>query len=185
MYNNIIELIYFNIMNILIILLGCKISYLLYDRIKTGLFISYAYQNDQVDWFLSGGANIDIPIPEPISESKYMYKVISNIHINGTSSMNTWNYIYDDVSQSTAENFIMIDKYLQTNGSQYDRIYLVTSQFHYNRANKIQQLVSPETNFDWVLSPSKLEDSEYWEQMHVKNIEADVAKAFEKYQLVM
>ncbi len=99
--------------------------------------------------------------------------------------MNVWNYVYDTISQNTAENFIMAEKYLKTNGSQYDRVYVVTSQFHYERAKQMQNLISPGANFEWVLSPMEMSDSYYWEKIHIKNVEQDVEKAAQKYYYIM
>jgi hypothetical protein len=99
--------------------------------------------------------------------------------------MNVWNYVYDTISQNTAENFIMADKYLKTNGSQYDHVYVVTSQFHYERAKEMQNLISPDGKFEWVLSPMEMSDSYYWEKIHIKNVEQDVERAAKKYYYIM
>ena len=168
-------------LNILIVLLGCNIVALLHDRIHAALSISSAYTEpaDQVDWFLSGG--IKDPTRDTMSEAEKMRQAIAE---HNTTAADTWNYIYDTNSQNTAENFIMVDQYLQTNGTQYDRVYVVTSQFHYERAKRFQTQISPNTQVEWVLSPMELSDSAYWEKIHIKNVDQDVEKAFQKYYYV-
>ena len=170
-------------LTILIILLGCNITTILYDRIYTALTISNTYPNAQIDWFLSGG--IKDPVRDTTSEAEKMHQAISQFNINNTNTMNTWNFIYDTISQNTAENFIMADSYLKKNGSQYDRVYVVTSQFHYERAKQFQEMISPDANVEWVLSPMELQDSTYWEKIHIKNVEQDVVRAFQKYYYIM
>jgi len=170
-------------LTILIILLGCNITTILYDRIYTALTISEAYPTAQIDWFLSGG--IKDPARDTTSEAEKMREAISHFNINSTRAMNAWNYVYDTISQNTAENFIMADRYLKTNRSQYDRVYVVTSQFHYERAKQMQDLISPGANFEWVLSPMEMSDSYYWEKIHIKNVEQDVERAAQKYYYIM
>jgi uncharacterized SAM-binding protein YcdF (DUF218 family) len=175
-------------MNILIVLLGCNIVSLLYDRIHAALDISYLYRNDQVDWFLSGG--IKDPMTDIISEARKMQQIISQPYLNETATetatrISAWNYIYDTKSQNTAENFVMVKKYLETNDTAYGRMYIVTSHFHYKRANQFQRQVLPNIDFEWILSPLELEDSELWENIHITNVESDVKQAFRKYQIVM
>jgi uncharacterized SAM-binding protein YcdF (DUF218 family) len=170
-------------LTILIILLGCNITTILYDRIYAALTISESYPNAQIDWFLSGG--IKDPARDTTSEAEKMHQAISQFNKNSTRAMNAWNYVYDTISQNTAENFIMADRYLKTNGSQYDRVYVVTSQFHYERAKQMQNLISPGTNLEWVLSPMEMSDSYYWEKIHIKNVEQDVEKAAKKYYYIM
>ena len=170
-------------LTILIILLGCNITAILYDRIHTALTITKAYPNAQFDWFLSGG--IKDPVRDTTSEAEKMQQIITRQNINSTRAMNNWNYIYDTISQNTAENFIMVDSYLNKNGSQYDRIYVVTSQFHYVRAKQFQEILSPNAKIEWVLSPMALADSTYWEKIHIKNVEHDVVRAAQKYYYIM
>ena len=170
-------------LTILIILLGCNITTILYDRIYTALTISEIYPNAQIDWFLSGG--IKDPTRDTTSEAEKMHQAIAQFNINNTSSMKVWNYVYDTISQNTAENFIMVERYLKTNGSQYDRVYVATSQFHYERAKQFQELILPDGKFDWVLSPMEMSDSYYWEKIHIKNVEQDVERAAKKYYYIM
>ena len=169
-------------LTILIILLGCNITTILYDRIYAALTISTAYPTAQIDWFLSGG--IKDPARDTTSEAEKMRQAISQFNKNNTRSMNVWNYVYDTISQNTAENFIMADRYLKKNGSQYDSVYVVTSQFHYERAKDMQNLISPDGKFEWVLSPMEMSDSYYWEKIHIRNVDNDVQKALNKFPIL-
>ena len=123
--------------HILLILLGCNISYLLNDRIYTAIQFANKFNNTNINWFLSGG--IKNPNIDTITEAEKMALEISNfekIYVNNIT-MNKWNYIYDTIATNTAENFIMAKKYLDNEKKHYSEIYIITSSFHYNRAKKI------------------------------------------------
>ena len=56
----------------------------------------------------------------------------------------------------------------------YSEIVVVTSDFHYNRASKIaEKIIDKEIN--WVLSDAELDNSRYWENIHIKNVDNDVS----------
>ena len=97
-------------MNILLILLGSNISYLLHDRINTAIHFVGKYNETNVDWFLSGG--VKNPNEDTISEAERMSQAISKFESTYTNNLqsNTWSYIYDIESTNTAENFIMANK---------------------------------------------------------------------------
>lgn len=162
-------------MNILIILLGCNIFNLLNNRINTAVNFAGKFNETNIDWFLSGG--IKNPGESIITEAEKMAQQISEfekIH----SRNNKWNYIYDIESTNTAENFIMARNFIRLS-KEYDEVYVVTSSFHYERANKIAQKIL-DNNVKWVLGEAKLHDSDYWERIHIKNVDADVNKALKK-----
>lgn len=166
--------------HILLILLGCNISYLLNDRIYTAIQFANKFNNTNINWFLSGG--IKNPNIDTITEAEKMALEISNfekIYVNNIT-MNKWNYIYDTIATNTAENFIMAKKYLDNEKKHYSEIYIITSSFHYNRAKKIaDKLINK--NVKWILGNSELVDSNYWENIHIKNVDIDVNKAIEKF----
>lgn len=166
-------------MNILIILLGCNVFNLLDNRIKTAVNFVGKFNYTSVDWFLSGG--IKNPHEDTITEAEKMAQQISKFEKIHTDELrgNKWNYIYDTEATNTAENFIMARNFLKLNG-EYDEVYIITSLFHYNRANKIAEKI---LNIDvkWILGEAKLHDSDYWEKIHIKNVDADVNKALKKY----
>jgi hypothetical protein len=167
-------------MNILLILLGCHISYLLNDRIDTAINFVGKFNGTNVDWFLSGG--IKNPHEDTITEAEKMSNQIAKferIHTD-ESRGNRWNYIYDTEATNTAENFIMARNFINKLNREYDEVYVITSEFHSNRANKIaQQILDIEPK--WILGKAILDDSEYWERIHIKNVDADVNKALHKF----
>ena len=140
--------------HILLILLGCNISYLLNDRIYTAIQFANKFNNTNINWFLSGG--IKNPNIDTITEAEKMALEISNfekIYVNNIT-MNKWNYIYDTIATNTAENFIMAKKYLDNDKKYYSDIYIITSSFHYNRAKKIaDKLINK--NVKWILGNSE------------------------------
>jgi hypothetical protein len=170
-------------MNILLILLGCNISYLLNNRIDHAIRFIDKFNQTKVDWFLSGG--IKNPNEDTITEAEKMAQQISKFEKKHTSEMrgNTWNYIYDTESTNTAENFIMVKNYLNNIHNNYDEIYVVTSKFHYDRAKKIaEKILDVETK--WILGKNELRDSNYWEKIHSKNVDTDVNKAYYKFRRI-
>ena len=62
--------------HILLILLGCNISYLLNDRISTAIQFANKFNNTNINWFLSGG--IKNPNIDTITEAEKMALEISN-----------------------------------------------------------------------------------------------------------
>jgi uncharacterized SAM-binding protein YcdF (DUF218 family) len=162
-------------LNILFILLGSHVPELLYSRIDTAVQFALSLNNTNVHWFLSGGKKNPL---DTFTESEQMMMEINNIKQEICLEFD-WNYIYDNVSTNTAENFIMVNKYLNNTSIAYENIYVITSQFHYHRANKIASQIIDD-KIDWILAPKKLHDSIYWESIHIKNVDQDVRKAKEK-----
>lgn len=167
-------------MSILIILLGCHISRILMDRVNTAsnfaeyynLKLKYYNIDDyKINWFLTGGVKHRDTPSYVLTEAEKM----ENLLITQNNNQYNWNYIIDTVSTNTAENFIMAnqlnDKYT------FEDIYVVTSEFHYERANKIASLINNKINYKWILSSVEESDSRYWERIHMKNIENDVISA--------
>lgn len=161
-------------MNILLVLLGCNVPYLLNDRIATAVKFSNRFNNESVDWFLSGG--IKNPAEDIVTEAEKMAAQISQY------APDNWNYIYDTVATNTAENFIMVKQYLDETPIDYSEVFVVTSEFHYDRARKIAEKIIGTTEFRWILSEAELHDSRYWEKIHIKNVDADVNKAIQKFK---
>lgn len=163
-------------MNILIILLGSNINYLLKDRIDIAINFVNKFNKSNIDWFLSGG--IKNPDLDTISEAEKMSNEIKKVVIN-ESTENKWNYIFDTKATNTAENFIMAGKFLNEN-NKYDEVYIVTSSFHYERANKIAEKIL-NIKPKWILGYLELDDSIYWEKIHIRNVESDIKKAIDKF----
>jgi len=156
---------------ILIILLGCNVFDLLMDRIERT--ISFVEQNHQkTHIFLSGGKKNDAATE---TEAAIMKRRLDE-HI-GESTRQSISYILDDKSRNTAENFVRASNYLNTTNMAYDKIYIVTSRFHHNRAKKMMELVDDSREFEWILSGAELPDSGYWERIHMRNVFEDVKNA--------
>ena len=156
-------------MHILIILLGCHIAHLLNGRINAAVELATNYSH--VDWLLSGG--IKPASNNAVTEAEQMAARISAKEpAYGTPE---WNYILDTNATNTAENFLRVRA---MNLTDYDGVYIATSAFHYERAAKIASLVIGDTHdINWVLAEQKEDDSEYWERIHIRNVEADVRRA--------
>ena len=167
-------------MNILLILLGCNISYLLNDRINTAINFVGKFNETNIHWFLSGG--IKNPKEDIITEAEKMAVKISKQEeiITNILTGNKWKYIYDKESTNTAENFIMARNYIHDRYDSYDEVYVITSKFHYNRANKIAEQIL-DIQPKWILGNAELHDSNYWEKIHIKNVENDIKNALHKY----
>ena len=170
-------------MNILLILLGCNISYLLSNRIDTAINFVGKFNETNVDWFLSGG--IKNPHEDTITEAEKMAQQISKFETIHTNKIrgNDWNYIYDTQSTNTAENFIMARNFINRKIRDYDEIYVITSEFHHNRANKLVEKLLP-VEPKWILGNAKLDDSIYWEKIHIRNVDNDVQKALNKFPIL-
>ena len=161
---------------LLFILLGCNIPYILEGRIKKAIEFAYIKNNIKIDWFLSGG--IKNPNEDTITEANKMKQIIYNMSKNNTN----WNFICDDIATNTVENFIILKNTLPLN--KYSHKYIITSDFHYNRSKKIADKIIENNNFNWILSPEELDNSRYWETIHIKNVDLDIKKAFEKFKML-
>ena len=169
-------------MNILLILLGCNISNLLNNRIDTAVNFVGKFNDTKVDWFLSGG--IKNSNEDTITEAEKMGQQISKFEKIHTDDIrgNDWNYIYDTVATNTAENFIMARNFINKADKEYDDVYVITSGFHHNRANKIAEKIL-DIKPKWILGEAKLADSHYWERVHIRNVDTDVKKALNKFPI--
>jgi len=174
------------IMNILIMILGSNVLNLLNDRINLGInFASdernFKNKNTKIDWFLSGGIKNPRERESTASEAYKMTEMISksNDFTYGVLKEN-WNYILDETSTNTAENFIMLKKMLENNPNKYSEIYVVTSDFHFNRAELFANKIIETNKFNWILSDMELHDSRYWETIHIKNVDNDIRKSIKK-----
>lgn len=158
---------------LLFILLGCNVPALLDGRIKKAVeFANTRVNATQVDWFLSGG--IKNPAEDTVTEAEKMALMI------GTENNSTaWTFIRDDEATNTAENFMMVQNTMVL--SNYDEVYVITSDFHHERAKKIADKVVAGNEFKWLLAPEELPDSRYWERVHIRNVDADVIKAKRKF----
>jgi uncharacterized SAM-binding protein YcdF (DUF218 family) len=160
-------------LNILVILLGCSVHSLLVDRVSTALEFAKLNQSEHITWFLSGGIkNKNI---KQLTEAELM----ANYLIKAEPYGSQWSFIYDYDATNTAENF----NKAKTLYDFYDKIYVVTSDFHYNRASLIMKKVFnnfESNNIDWILAEDELPDSRFWENIHIQNVDNDINKLLHK-----
>jgi hypothetical protein len=159
---------------LLFIMLGCNVPSLLEGRIKKSIEFANSETNNttHIDWFLSGG--IKNPYQDTVTEAEKMEQMIAK---NKQSA--SWNFIRDEEATNTAENFIMVKNKVDLD--EYANVYVITSDFHYKRANMIANKIIEGNQFKWILSPEELVDSISWEKVHIKNVDSDVNKAKQKY----
>ena len=161
--------------NIFLILLGCNITSLLMDRVITSInFIENNLNNfNKITWYLSGGIKFDGQLSEASIMQNELNKLIESRNLSTTIS---YEYILDELSTNTAENFYRTSNYLNTSYEEYDDVYIITSNFHHNRANLMISLIDPSRNYNWILGNLQQHDSIYWENIHIKNVHNDVNK---------
>ena len=148
---------------------------------------SFNKTNVKVDWFLSGG--IKNPHEDTVTEAEKMAREISKFQVSyvtditgiNSYSNDNWNYIYDIVATNTAENFIMAKNFIDESKNEYAEVYIITSSFHYKRAKKIADKIINK-DVKWILGDAELEDSRYWETIHIRNVDSDVNKALNKFR---
>ena len=165
-------------------MLGSNVLSLLNDRINSGVEFASNERNRniKIDWFLSGG--IKNPSESTVSEAYKMSEIISKSDIFTYGNIKEdWSFIYDTIATNTAENFIMAKNHIEENSNKYSEIYVVTSDFHYDRASKISEKIMKNNGFKWILSDLELHDSRYWETIHVKNVDNDANKALYKFSI--
>ena len=181
---------------VLIVLLGSNDESIMSDRIRTAVSFVESLSNNltenagirvvesqphhielEVDWFLSGGVKNKDDSREQVSEATKMSLMLDKL-----KGDHNWNYVLDERSSNTAENFVMLKRYLDIlpTNTYYQR-HVATSDFHYNRASLFFNKIVGLQSFNWVLSPLQLSDSRYWESVHVHNINSDVEKAMAKF----
>lgn len=159
--------------SILLILLGCNITSLLMDRVITAInFIENNQSNfNKITWYLTGG----IKFEGEISEASLMNaKLESLIEERNLNRIIRFQYILDEKSKNTAENFYRSSNYLNVSQEQYDDVFIITSKFHYSRAQLMMSYIDSSRTYNWILGNMQQKDSLYWENIHIKNVVSDV-----------
>jgi hypothetical protein len=170
----------------LIVILGCNILSILYDRLNTAIDFVNKSNNNSVnsvnlmdliitrekksfDWLLTGGSKDNDKIPEA--------EIMLNM-LKDENYLNT-NFIIDSNSTNTVENFIFLNKYLKVTNTTniYQDVYIVTSNFHFTRAKKIADRISPKNNYKWLLGKEETPDLVVSEKYHIANVDLDIKKA--------
>jgi DUF218 domain len=161
--------------SIFLILLGCNITSLLMDRVKTSInFIENNLDNfNKITWYLSGGIKFD----GQLSEASIMKNELDSLIEDKTLHKNIkFDYVLDEVSKNTAENFYRSSRFLNSTYENYDEVYIITSKFHHNRAQLMMSLIDSSRSYNWILGDLQQQDSLYWENIHIKNVVNDVNK---------
>ena len=120
-------------------------------------------------------------------ETKYKNNINEIIILNRTCNLKNqlvneyinikFNFVLDEKSTNTAENFVSVSKFLNSSSISYDKIYIITSLFHKPRANLMMNLIEPSNKYKWLLGDYEESDSKYWESVHINNIFSDVINA--------
>lgn len=167
-------------MNILIIILGCHVLNLLNDRINTALTVAQHMEpNANLYFGFSGG----IKYAGSESEAKKMQYMVENNkpYIYGANMK--WDYILDEQSTNTAENFMYVRSLLEQ--EVFGKVYIVTSDFHAERAQRIADGIIGQNNpLEWIVAPLEFGNFEEMEQVHMRNVNNDIQAAISKKQLV-
>jgi hypothetical protein len=145
------------------------------DRVKTAINFIENNQNNfnKITWYLSGG----IKFEGELSEASVMRNELESlITVRNLNENIDYHYILDEKSKNTAENFYRSSNYLNVTQHTYDDVYIITSKFHYARAELMMSYIDSSRNFNWILSDMQQSDSLYWESIHIKNVLNDVEK---------
>ena len=161
--------------SVLLILLGCNITSLLMDRVRTAINFIEINQNNfnKITWYLSGGIKFEGELSEASIMKHELEKVIGSRNLNEHIN---YHYILDEKSKNTAENFYRSSLYLNTSQEIYDDVYIITSKFHHNRAQLMMSYIDTSRNYGWILGNMRQTDSLYWEGVHIQNVVNDVEK---------
>jgi hypothetical protein len=145
------------------------------DRLMTAInFIENNKNNfSKITWYLSGGIKFDGTLSEASLMKIELETLIQNHNLNENIN---YNYILDEKSKNTAENLFILSNYLNSTLENYDDIYIITSRYHYNRAQLMLSLIDSSRNYNWILGDLQLSDSIYWENIHIKNVYNDINK---------
>lgn len=165
--------------NTIIVVLGSNEQYMLKDRMTTAIHMT-KNMTGSITWFLSGG------IKNNNGTHKYeeceSTKMLALLDSNKKEQI-----ILDTTSRNTAENFANLKYWLNVNHDRYTHITIVTSAFHYSRANTIfNEIIGPvDMEVNWGLG--SLSCTTCWtdERLHIRNISKDITSAMLIYQIKM
>lgn len=155
----------------LIVLLGCNILSILYDRVNTAInFVSNIDSdlNNSYIWILTGGIKNNI-IKNTKPEAEIMLELLQK------QNFINHQFIIDVNSTNTVENFIFLHKYLNQT-KKFNEVYIITSNFHHSRAKKIADQISPYHSYKWILGKEETSDLIFWEKYHINNVDIDIQK---------
>jgi uncharacterized SAM-binding protein YcdF (DUF218 family) len=165
--------------NNIILVLGSNEKYMLKDRMTTAISMT-KNMTGSITWFLSGGVKND--------NGKHMYEESESTKMLALLDNNKKEKIVlDNKSRNTAENFAHFKYWLNTNDDKYTHLTIVTSAFHYSRANTMfnEMIDSGDMEVKWGLGPLSCISCWADETHHKRNISKDVNKAMLIYNTKM
>jgi hypothetical protein len=131
------------------------------------------WTNNKIIWYLSGG--IKDKRYSSLSEAELMKKQLKDM---------PGEFILDMKATNTAENFMNFRKYID-NLKGKNRIYIVTSEFHKTRAEKLfYGFFSNDIKPIWILGSASCVTCEKDELLHMKNVQNDINKAYENNKII-
>ena len=156
--------------NVIILVLGCHMNDILEDRMSTAL--RFAKDLDRpITWFLSGGTKNQIDSMLNHNEADDMAYFVSNTNTE-------WKIELDTKATNTAENFAYFRKWIEAKDNA--EIYVVTSEFHHNRASSIMDGII-QNPVKWVLGTKSCTWCDKDEGIHIRNVSDDIKKALAVY----
>ena len=149
----------------IIVLLGSNNPQIQNQRVKTVLnYIDLT--TEPVILYLSGGSKSG----DTESESTIMQRKINKFYPH----IQTYT---DTISTNTAENFTNLNEWMEFNKTENDKVVIVTSDFHKERAEKIFNGIITDIIPEWNLSTSNCNWCWDEELIHMKNVNNDIVKA--------
>ena len=149
-------------------MLGSNNEEILKDRIDTA--INFVKNKENVTWFLTGGKKNQ---RKTISESDKMLYWLQK------ENKKEWNYYLDSIATNTAENFANFKNWLVMEKNSLQHIYITTSQFHFERANKFAESFL-KNQYYWILSQKEYPYCKQDEQIHMQNVEKDINSVLDR-----
>lgn len=157
--------------NIGVLILGSHIDSILENRVNELVKTIHRSELDDFTIFCSGGIKYDNS-REDKTEAEKMIEIINNKMPIGRN----FKLIKDEKSTKTAENLVNFKEYC--NSLKFDNVILVTSNFHFNRVDKMWKHVNNH-NIEtiWILESNSLEKFPWLlkeEEIHIKNYLKDL-----------
>lgn len=165
--------------NNIILVLGSNEKNMLKDRIITAISMTQN-MTGSITWYLSGGVKNDNG--KHIYEESESTKMLALLNNNKKDKI-----VLDGRSRNTAENFAQFKYWLNTNSDRYTHLTIVTSAFHYFRANTMfnEMIDSGDMEVKWGLGPLSCTSCWADEKQHRINISKDVNNAMLIYKTKM
>jgi hypothetical protein len=136
------------------------------DRVMTAInFIENNKNNfNKIAWYLSGGIKFEGELSEAIIMRTELEKLLESRNLNDSID---YDFILDEKSKNTAENFYRSSNYLNISQENYDDVFIITSKFHHNRDQLMMSYIDSSRSYNWILGEMQQRDSLYWENIHI------------------